>query len=86
MEKSYLLQECKTISEAAKLVTNGTAMFTSEQLAGQYAFEAASDGDDLSDDSLIAHLDVLLYDGDAEFDPTEALAIAKQWVNQNDSE
>lgn len=82
--QSNLLNECKTIKQAAALVTNGTAMFTSEQLAAQYAIQATREGEGNINEAhdLEAHLDFLSEAG-AKFDHYKTLQIAQEKVNES---
>lgn len=79
MQRSNALDFAGSIERAAEIVTEGTAMFTPEQLAGQYAFDAAElDGTFTVEDVLAAHLDFLAEAG-AEFSKSDALKIAMEF-------
>lgn len=82
--QSNLLNECRTIEQAAALVTSGTAMFTSEQLAAQYAIQATREGEGNVNDAhdLEAHLNFLSEAG-AKFDRYKAVQIAQETVNES---
>lgn len=81
MERSTAFDFAGSIERAAEIVTEGTAFFTPEYLAGQYAYEGARDGEgDVNDaDTLAANLDYLAEAG-AEFNKSKALNIAMEFV------
>lgn len=86
MERSTAFDSAGSIERAAQIVTEGTAFFDSDYLAGQYAFVAALEGYEgygrrweIDDDTLSAHLDCLAEAG-AEFDRAAALAVAGKFL------
>jgi hypothetical protein len=82
MERSTAFDFAGSIESAAQIVTEGTAFFSSEYLAGQYAFDAAElDGTFTVEDVLAAHLDFLAQAG-AEFKKSEALKIAMEFAGE----
>lgn len=75
-ERSTALDFAGSIEAAAAIITEGTALFTPEQLAGQYAWDAAQQaGYGTDDETIIAHLDFLSEAG-AKFDGGLALMCA----------
>ena len=69
-----------TTERAAEVVTNGTSMFTPEQLAGWYAFDAAREaGYGYDDANLTAHLE-FIADLGAVFDQAGAIAAAHEFA------
>ena len=83
-QRSTALDFAGSIDAAAAIVTEGTAFYTPEQLAGQYAFEAAEEaGYGTDDEAIIAHLDFLLEAG-AEFDAGRALMCAVEFNSESD--
>lgn len=85
-KRSSALEHVASIERAAEIVTEGTAMFSPEQLAGQYAHEAckeADSGDCTNASEISAHLDFLKEAG-AQFDQAEAMTYALTLsTNQN---
>ncbi len=80
LQRSIALDFAGSLESAARIITNGTAMFTSFELAGQYAFEAAREnGYGCTEEELGAHLDILQGAG-AKFDYPRALAIARKFA------
>jgi len=80
MIRSTVFDHLPNIEAAAEAVTEGTAMCSSEQLAGQWAFDAAKDaGCGFDAAYLEAHLD-FLRDAGARFEPTQALQVAQQFA------
>jgi len=80
MKRSTAFDFADGIQGAAKAVTEGTSSFSSEYLAGQYAFDAALEaGDGLQYEDLVFHLQCLAEAG-AEFDSGEAVKIAQRFV------
>jgi len=76
IERSIAFDYVFDIAAAARIVTAGTSSHTPEQLAAQYALEAAREsGYAVDADALSAHLDFLV-DAGAVFDPAAALQIA----------
>lgn len=80
MKYSNVLDNCHTIKAAAETVTNGTSHFSSEELAGEYMFDAATDGgddelDSVTENDLEAHGEFLVEAG-AQFDMQKALSHA----------
>lgn len=68
-----------SIQHAAAIVTEGTAMFTAEELAGQYAADAAIQSGYTDAASLATQLDYLA-DAGAKFDTAEALSVALRFI------
>ena len=82
MERSNAFDYLGSINSAAEVVTEGTAMFSPEQLAGQYAFDAAKQADCGFDAATLeAHLD-LLEEAGAKFDRPAALQVAQEFAAQ----
>lgn len=81
MDHTNALDFVGSIERAAEIVTEGTASFSPEYLAGEYAFIGARDGEgDVNDPyTLGAHLDFLAEAG-AQFGYAEALKIAQQFA------
>jgi len=80
MQRSNALDFAGSIERAAEIVTEGTAIFAPEYLAGQYAFDAAElDGHFTAEDVVAAHLDFMREAG-AEFNKSAALKIAMEFV------
>lgn len=80
MERTTALDYVDGIEGAAAVVTEGTSSFSSEYLAGQYAFDAAREaGDGFADASIEAHLE-FLADAGAAFNTSQAIKVAKQFV------
>ena len=81
-ERSEALKDARSIQHAAEIVTHGTAIFTPEELAGQYAWEAAiahcERPIDVREHDLSAHLE-FLQDAGASVDWTTALKVACRW-------
>lgn len=81
-ERSEALKDARSIGHAAEIVTHGSAMFTPEELAGQYAWEAAiahcERPIDVREHNLSAHLE-FLQDAGASVDWTTALKVACRW-------
>lgn len=77
--RSTALDFAGTIERAAEIVTEGTAMFSPEQLAGQYAADAAKQAGHTTRDDLAAHLEFLAGAG-AVFDHAAALDAARQFA------
>lgn len=73
--RSTALDCLANIDQAAAVVTAGTAMFSPEDLAGQYAADAAKQAGHTTQRDLIAQLECLA-DAGAVFDHTAALAAA----------
>lgn len=74
MEISEAIQNARTIEELVDIVNSGgTAFYTPEELAAQYAYH----GEDGEIEVLMAHLDFLIEEG-AEFDYFEAARILEQ--------
>jgi len=83
MNRSTALDFARSIEHAAEIVTEGTAMFSPEDLAGQYAFDAAREADwGLDSDTLKAHLG-FLADAGGQFASSEALKIAEAFAAQH---
>lgn len=84
------IRNATSLDEAIALVNAGTCEgvegieFSSDQLAGQYAFEAARQQEDFSEESIEAHLEFLASAG-AEFDAGAAtvwgLGLAQVYLN-----
>lgn len=69
-----------TAERAAEIISGGTAMFTPDQLAGWYAFDAARDnGAGFEDCNLIGHLEFIRSLG-AEFDKSSAISAAREYA------
>lgn len=84
LERSTALDFLASIEDAARVVTEGTALFTPEHLAGQYAFDAACEaGYGCSKENLIGQLEVLA-DAGAVFDEAKALEFAQQFAAADD--
>lgn len=82
MERSTAFDFAGSIERAAEIVTEGTAFFSPEHLAAQYAFDAAElDGAFTAEDVLAAQLDFLAEAG-ARFDYAQALKIAMKFAAQ----
>lgn len=79
MDRSTALDFANGLEGAARIVTEGTAMHSPEELAGQYAFEAARAGGEGLPVEWPEHLDSLEEAG-AVFDRTRALAIAGEFA------
>lgn len=80
MKRSTALDYVDGIEGAAAVVTEGTSSFSSEYLAGQYAFDAAKqEGDGFAYESLVCHLECLA-DAGAAFDSGEAVKIAERFA------
>lgn len=77
--RSTSLDFAASIEHAARIVTEGTAMFSPEQLAGQYAADAAKQAGHTTRDDLAAHLEFLAGAG-AVFDHAAALDAARQFA------
>lgn len=78
-QRSTALDFAGSIEAAAAIITEGTSMFTPEQLAGQYAWDAAEQaGYSMDDEAFIAHLDFLI-DAGAKFDAGRALMCAVEF-------
>lgn len=71
--RSNALDFASSIQHAAAIVTEGTAMFTPEELAGQYAADCAKQAGHPDADSIAAHLE-FLADAGAKFNATQAQA------------
>ena len=85
MKRSIALDNAGSIEQAAAIVSEGTAFFSSNQLAGQYAFEAAKEaGDGFAYESLVFHLECLA-DAGADFDAVEAVKIAERFVADHEA-
>ncbi len=78
--RSTALDFAANIEHAAAIVTDGTAMFTPEALAGQYAADAAIQAGYTAPDCLAAHLEHLA-DAGAKFDAAEALGVALGFID-----
>lgn len=71
-----------TAERAAEVVTNGTSMFTPEQLAGWYAFDAAREaGLGYCEANIEGHLD-FIRDMGAEFNQVGALEAAREFASE----
>lgn len=82
MTTSTILQNAHSNEEAAGIITAGTSFNTSEELAGQYAFDAAKSADyGFDDDTIEAHLDFIKDDG-AIFEYSGALNVAKSLAKE----
>lgn len=86
MNRSTAIDHAGTIERAAEIVTAGTSMFTPEQLAGQYAFDATRQGEGNTNNTqdVTAHLDALA-DAGAVFNYSEALDTAMEFAKQHDN-
>lgn len=82
LERSEALKDASSIGHAAEIVTHGSAIFTPEELAGQYAWEAAialyGRPLDVREHDLSAHLELLQHAG-ARVDWATALKVACRW-------
>lgn len=82
IDRCPLLDAAASLEQAAALVTQGTALFSPEHLAGQYAFVAAQQaGYGLDTDAMEANLGILSGAG-AEFEARAALASALKFAEQ----
>ena len=77
--RSTALDYLADVGHVAAVVTAGTAMFSPEDLAGQYAADAAKQAGHTTQRDLIAQLE-FLADAGAVFDHTAALAAARAFV------
>ncbi len=60
MQKSVTLQNCQPIDHVVNLINEaGTSEFSSSEIAAQYIYSCMLDQQDLSDESLEFHYDVL---------------------------
>lgn len=82
---SQALQNCHSATHVAEIINGGgTAFYTAEQIAGQYAFDAARDaGYGLADENLEAHLEFIRSEG-ARFDWSGAMEEAKKFAVATD--
>lgn len=82
MNRSNAL-EYVSLEGAIKVISEGTAMFSPEALAGQYAYESAKQADsaELGEEYLTAHLEYL-QDNGAVFDMEEALKVAQDFAQE----
>lgn len=84
IDRCPILDGAGSLEQAAKIVTQGSAMFSPDHLAGQYAFVAAAQaGFGFETDTLEAHLEIL-RDAGAEFDTPAAIIVARQFAAQGD--
>lgn len=76
MEISQALQNAQSLDQVVAVINGGgTSSFNNEEIAAQYAWDAAEDnGEGMSTEEIEAHLDVLVEAG-AEFDYQEALEV-----------
>lgn len=74
MDMAIALQNAKDINDVVKVINNKTNdfLFTSEELAAQYAYNAAEEAGFTDKESIEYHLDYLIGQG-AKFDFDEAL-------------
>ena len=74
---SQALQNAQSQDEVVLIINNGgTSDYNSSEIAGQYAWDAARDQDDTSDNNIEAMLDLLVEAG-ANFDLQEAMKTAQ---------
>lgn len=79
---SHELEACQSIEQVVKLINKGTCYFDSNELAGQYAYEACQDRDEyqrVDKNEFICHLDYL-NDFGARFDSGKVEEWAKGLV------
>lgn len=58
--KSIELQNCYSLEQVVELINGGgTSAFSGEEIAQQYAEDAAKEQDDMSKENIDAHLDIL---------------------------
>ena len=77
---SQALQNAQSIEQVVEIINGGgTSEYSANEIAGQYAFNAADEsGYDIDGASLDAHLEVII-DAGAKFDYSSALKEAKEW-------
>ncbi|MCG7545400.1 hypothetical protein MHM93_14560 [Pseudoalteromonas sp. MM17-2] len=77
MEISQAINEAQSLEQVVAIVNDGgTSRFDQNEIAAQYAYDAADDaGFGLSKANIEAHLDVLVEAG-AEFDYLKAVELA----------
>ena len=84
MELLYSLTNSNSVDHVVNIInrdaTEYDECYTSDYLAGQYAFESALDSGFFDEDSLESHLDFISENG-AKFDKVNALNFAKKFLS-----